>query len=78
MSETSCQSERSVSFMYLLLRSDFRKRPLCHLPIMSITRPFEATDVLKFNQVNADPWTATVSDISSKGGRNAESARAVR
>ncbi|KAK1927194.1 putative N-acetyltransferase 5 [Papiliotrema laurentii] len=26
---------------------------------MSITRPFEATDVLKFNQVNADPWTAT-------------------
>ena len=27
---------------------------------MSITRPFELIDILKFNQVNADSWTATV------------------
>ncbi|KAL1413641.1 N-alpha-acetyltransferase 20 [Vanrija albida] len=26
---------------------------------MSILRPFEATDILRFHAVNADPWTAT-------------------
>lgn len=27
---------------------------------MSIIRPFQATDLLKFNAVNIDPWTETV------------------
>lgn len=35
---------------------------------MSIIRPFEATDVLNFNSVNADAWTATVSGFS-RGNR---------
>ncbi|TXT15567.1 hypothetical protein VHUM_00070 [Vanrija humicola] len=26
---------------------------------MSLIRPFEATDILRFHAVNADPWTAT-------------------
>lgn len=26
---------------------------------MSVIRPFEATDVLRFTAVQADPWTAT-------------------
>jgi N-terminal acetyltransferase B complex catalytic subunit len=26
---------------------------------MSVIRPFEATDVLRFTSVQADPWTAT-------------------
>lgn len=28
---------------------------------MTTLRPFQATDVLRFNAVNADAWTATVS-----------------
>ncbi|KAE8541834.1 hypothetical protein D1P53_002007 [Cryptococcus gattii VGV] len=27
---------------------------------MSIIRPFDPTDILRFNNINADPWTATV------------------
>lgn len=33
---------------------------------MSIIRPFEATDILNFNSVNADAWTATVSRLSQR------------
>ncbi|KAK4687025.1 hypothetical protein P7C73_g3107, partial [Tremellales sp. Uapishka_1] len=32
---------------------------------MSIIRPFEATDILRFNNVNCDAWTATVRYYSS-------------
>ena len=31
---------------------------------MSILRPFEPTDILHFNNVNADAWTATVRQIN--------------
>lgn len=27
---------------------------------MSVIRPFDPTDILRFNNINADPWTATV------------------
>jgi hypothetical protein len=28
--------------------------------VMSVIRPFDPTDILRFNKVNQDPWTATV------------------
>jgi hypothetical protein len=37
---------------------------------MSITRPFELTDILRFNQVNADSWTATVRSPTLPEGDN--------
>jgi hypothetical protein len=33
---------------------------LHHSSQMSVIRPFEPTDILNFNAVNADSWTATV------------------
>jgi hypothetical protein len=33
---------------------------------MSIIRPFELVDVLHFNEVNADAWTATVRHLHAR------------
>jgi hypothetical protein len=38
---------------------------LHHPSQMSVIRPFEPTDILNFNAVNADSWTATVGPSSS-------------
>lgn len=40
---------------------------------MSITSPFELVDILHFNQVNADAWTATVRQLLGKSSLTAVS-----
>lgn len=56
------QRQHSVLVLQALLVSRILFYPWnvnlsCH---MSVIRPFDPTDILRFNNINADPWTATV------------------